>query len=160
MRRALYTECARRALYINCALSAKCAISRTALLNMAVCGTVLLNIAVCGTVLLNMAVCGTILLNMAVCGSMLHRIIKYSSMPHRFVKYGSMPHLSRYHMLHVVVRGMRIWPPNAAKCCKNAGKFFPDGLYPFFSFLISLLSLNLSSILLKILQPLYAKLLI
>ena len=29
-------------------------------------------------------------------------------------------------MLHVVVRGMRIWPPNAAKCCKNAGKFFPD----------------------------------
>ena len=21
---------------------------------------------------------------------------------------------------------MRIWPPNAAKCCKNAGKFFPD----------------------------------
>ena len=21
---------------------------------------------------------------------------------------------------------MHIWPPNAAKCCKNAGKFFPD----------------------------------
>ena len=21
---------------------------------------------------------------------------------------------------------MRIWPPDAAKCCKNAGKFFPD----------------------------------
>ena len=37
-----------------------------------------------------------------------------------------MPHLSRYHTLHVRVRGMRIWPPNAAKCCKNAGKFFPD----------------------------------
>jgi hypothetical protein len=57
---------------------------------------------------------------------MLHRIIKYGSMPHRIVKYGSMPHLSRYHTLHVIVRGMRIWPPNAAKCCKNAGKFFPD----------------------------------
>jgi hypothetical protein len=39
-----------------------------------------------------------------------------------------MRHLSRYHTLHVVVRGMRIWPPNAAKCCKNAGKFFPDGV--------------------------------
>ena len=23
---------------------------------------------------------------------------------------------------------MRIWPPNAAKCCKNAGKFFPGVL--------------------------------
>ena len=29
-------------------------------------------------------------------------------------------------MLYVIVRGMRIWPLNAAKCCKNAGKFFPD----------------------------------
>jgi len=66
------------------------------------------------------------LLNTAVYGSMLHRIIKYSSMPHHIIEYGSMPHLSRYHTLHVVVRGMRIWPPNAAKCCKNAGKFFPD----------------------------------
>ena len=47
-------------------------------------------------------------------------------MLHRIVEYSSMPHLSRYHTLHVVVRGMRIWPPNAAKCCKNAGKFFPD----------------------------------
>jgi len=37
-----------------------------------------------------------------------------------------MPHLSRYYTLYVVVRGIRIWPPNAAKCCKNAGKFFPD----------------------------------
>jgi len=27
------------------------------------------------------------------------------------------------------VRGLRIWPPNAAKCCENAGKFFPDVLY-------------------------------
>jgi len=94
---------------------------------MAVCGTILLNMAVCGTVLLNTAVCGTaLLLNTAVYGSMLHRIIKYSSIRHRIVKYGSMPHLSRYHTLHVIVRGMRIWPPNAAKCCKNAGKFFPD----------------------------------
>ena len=24
------------------------------------------------------------------------------------------------------MREMRIWPPDAAKCCKNAGKFFPD----------------------------------
>ena len=24
------------------------------------------------------------------------------------------------------MREMRIWLPNAAKCCKNAGKFFPD----------------------------------
>jgi len=23
---------------------------------------------------------------------------------------------------------MRIWPLNATKCCKNAGKFFPDVL--------------------------------
>ena len=128
MRRALCTECVRRALYINCALSAKCAISCTTLLNMAVCGTTLLNIAVCGTALLNMAVCGTALLNTAVCGSMLHRIIKYSSMPHHIVKYGSMPHLSQYHTLHVIVRRMRIWLPNAAKCCKNASKFFPDKL--------------------------------
>jgi hypothetical protein len=59
---------------------------------------------------------------------MLHRIIKYGSMPHYIVEYGSMPHLSRYYTLHVIVRGMRIWPPNAAKCCKNAGKFFPDVL--------------------------------
>ena len=73
-----------------------------------------------------MAVSYTVLLNIAVYGSMLHRIIKYGSMPHRIIKYGSMPHLSQYYTLHVVVRGMRIWPPNAAKCCKNAGKFFPD----------------------------------
>ena len=24
------------------------------------------------------------------------------------------------------MREMRIWPQYAAKCCKNAGKFFPD----------------------------------
>ena len=82
--------------------------------------------AVYGTVLLNTAVYSTVLLNIAVYGSILHRIIKYSSIPHRIIKYGSMPHLSRYYTLHVVVRGMRIWPPNAAKCCKNAGKFFPN----------------------------------
>jgi hypothetical protein len=76
--------------------------------------------------LLNTAVYGSTLLNTAVCGSMLYHIIKYSSMLHRIIKYGSMPHLSRYYTLHVIVRGMRIWPPNAAKCCKNAGKFFPD----------------------------------
>ena len=29
-------------------------------------------------------------------------------------------------MLHVVMREMRIWPQDAAKCCKNASKFFPD----------------------------------
>ena len=79
-------ECARRALYINCALSnksticlggCKCAISCTALLVS--------------------------------------------------IKCGSMPQLSRYHTLHVAMREMRIWPQYAAKCCKNAGKFFPDG---------------------------------
>ena len=40
-----------------------------------------------------------------------------------------MRQLSRYHTLHVVMREMRemrIWPQYAAKCCKNAGKFFPD----------------------------------
>ena len=37
-----------------------------------------------------------------------------------------MPHLSRYYTLHVAMREMRIWPQDAAKCCKNAGKFFPD----------------------------------
>ena len=102
------------------------AVYGTVLLNIAVYSTVLLNTAVYSTILLNIAVYGTVLLNTAVYGSMLHRIIKYSSMPHRIVKYGSMLHLSRYHTLHVIVRGMRIWPPNAAKCYKNAGKFFPD----------------------------------
>jgi len=29
-------------------------------------------------------------------------------------------------MLHVAMRGMRIWPQYATKCCKNAGNFFPD----------------------------------
>ena len=47
-------------------------------------------------------------------------------MPHCIVKCSSMPHLSRYYTLYVIVRGVRIWPPNAAKCCKNAGKFFPN----------------------------------
>jgi len=74
--------------------------------------------AVCRTALLNTAVCRTRLLNAAV----------YSSMPHYIVECSSMPHLSRYHTLHVIVRRMRIWPPNAAKCCKNAGKFFPNVL--------------------------------
>ena len=44
------------------------------------------------------------------------------------IKCGSMPHLSRYHTLYVAMREMRIWPPDTAKCCKNASKFFPDGL--------------------------------
>jgi hypothetical protein len=104
------------------------AVYGTVLLNIAVYGTVLLNAAVYGTALLNVAVCGTILLNIAVYSSMPHYIVKCSSMPHCIVKCSSMPHLSRYYTLHVVVRGMRIWPPNAAKCCKNAGKFFPDVL--------------------------------
>jgi len=102
-RRALCIECTRRALYTECA---KCVISCTILLNTAVYRTALLNIAVCRTILLN--------------------IVIRSSMPHCIVKYSSMPHLSRYYTLHVIVRGMRIWPLNAAKCCKNAGKFFPD----------------------------------
>ena len=46
---------------------------------------------------------------------------------YRVIECGSMPHLSRYYTLHVAMREMRIWPPDAAKCCKNAGKFFPDG---------------------------------
>jgi hypothetical protein len=37
-----------------------------------------------------------------------------------------MPYLSQYYTLHVIVRGLRIWPPNAAKYYKNAGKFFPN----------------------------------
>ena len=48
---------------------------------------------------------------------------------HYVIKCGSMPQLSRYHTLHVTMREMRemrIWPQYAAKCCKNAGKFFPD----------------------------------
>jgi hypothetical protein len=71
---------------------------------------------------------GSILHRIIKYGSMLHRIIKYGSMPHYIVEYGSMPHLSRYYTLYVIVRGMRIWPPNAAKYCKNAGKFFPNVL--------------------------------
>ena len=42
------------------------------------------------------------------------------------IKCSCMPHLSRYHTLHVAMCEMRIWPLDAAKCCKNAGKFFPD----------------------------------
>ena len=45
---------------------------------------------------------------------------------YRVIKCGSMPHLSRYHTLHITMREMRIWPPDAANCCKNAGKFFPN----------------------------------
>ena len=40
-----------------------------------------------------------------------------------------MRQLSRYHTLHVIMREMRemrIWPQYAAKCYKNAGKFFPN----------------------------------
>jgi hypothetical protein len=66
------------------------------------------------------------LLNIVVYSSIPHYIVKCSSIPHCIVECSSMPHLSRYYTLHVIVRGMRIWPPNAAKCCKNAGKFFPD----------------------------------
>jgi hypothetical protein len=85
--------------------------------------TALLDAVVCCTALLDAAVCCTALLDAAVC---LHRVAGCGSMLHRVVGCGSMPHLSRYHTLHVAVRGLRIWPPNAAKCCKNAGKFFPD----------------------------------
>src|ERR1700684_4005610 len=85
--------------------------------------TALLNAAVCCTALLDAAVCCTTLLDAAVC---LHRVAGCGSMLYRVVGCGSMPHLSRYHTLHVAVRGLRIWPPNAAKCCKNASKFFPD----------------------------------
>jgi hypothetical protein len=102
------------------------AVYSTILLNIAVYGTILLNIAVYSTVLLNIAVYSTILLNIAVYSSMPHYIVKCSSMPHCIIKCSSIPHLSRYYTLHVIVRGMRIWPPNAAKCYKNAGKFFPD----------------------------------
>src|SRR6202041_3072214 len=85
--------------------------------------TALLDAVVCCTALLDAAVC---LHRVVKCGSMLHRVVRYGSMLHHVVGCGSMPHLSRYHTLHITVRGLRIWPPNAAKCCKNAGKFFPD----------------------------------
>jgi hypothetical protein len=62
-------------------------------------------------------------------GSILHRVIRCGSILYRVIGCGSIPHLSRYHTLHVTVRGLRIWPPNAAKCCKNTGKFFPDVEY-------------------------------
>jgi hypothetical protein len=93
------------------------------------------------------------MLNTAVCGSMLYRIIKYGSMRHRIVEYGSMRHLSRYHTLHVVVRGMRIWPPNAAKCCKNAGKFFPDVVVEALSCLLRFSYKNIASTLIKLESP-------
>jgi len=72
-----------------------------------------------------MAVC---LHCIAGCGSMLHCVVGCGSMLHCVVGCSSMLHLSQYHTLHIAVRGLRIWPPNAAKCCKNAGKFFPDNL--------------------------------
>src|ERR1700735_4815756 len=95
----------------------------TTLLDAVVCCTALLDAAVC---LHRVAGCGSMLHRVVGCGSMLHRVVGCGSMLHRVVGCGSMPHLSRYHTLHVAVRGLRIWPPNAAKCCKNAGKFFPD----------------------------------
>ena len=69
---------------------------------------------------------GSILHHIIKYGSQLHYIIKYSSQLHRIIKYSSIPHLSQYYTLYVIVRGLRIWPPNAAKCCKNASKFFPN----------------------------------
>ena len=105
----------------------------TTLLDAVVYYTALLYAAVCYTALLDAAVYlhrvaryGSMLHHVVRCGSMLHRVIRCGSMLYRVVRCGSMPHLSRYHTLHVIVRGLRIWPPNAAKCCKNAGKFFPD----------------------------------
>jgi hypothetical protein len=69
---------------------------------------------------------GSMLHRVARYGSMLHRVIRCGSILHRVVRYGSIPHLSRYYTLHVIVRGLRIWPPNATKCYKNASKFFPN----------------------------------
>jgi len=106
----------------------------TALLDAAECCTALLDAAVC---LHRVARCGSILYYVVRCSSMLHRVIKCSSMLHRVVRCGSMPHLSRYHTLHVTVRGLRIWPPNAAKCCENAGKFFPNVVLAFFKGVLS-----------------------
>jgi len=83
----------------------------------------LLNAAECCTALLDAAECCTALLDAAVC---LHRVARCGSILHCVVGCGSMPHLSRYYTLYVTVRGLRIWPPNAAKYCENAGKFFPD----------------------------------
>ena len=95
----------------------------TTLLDAAVCCTMLLDTAVC---LHRVAKCGSMLYRIAGCGSMLYRIAGCGSMLYRVIRYSSMPHLSQYHTLYIAVRGLRIWPPNAAKCCKNAGKFFPD----------------------------------
>ena len=36
-----------------------------------------------------------------------------------------MPCLSQYYMLYIIMREMPIWPQDAAKYYKNAGKFFP-----------------------------------
>jgi len=92
------------------------------------CCTALLDAVECYTALLDAAECCTALLDTAV---YLHRVTRYGSMLHCVVRCGSMPHLSQYYTLHVAVRGLRIWPPNAAKCCENAGKFFPDVATPY-----------------------------
>ena len=80
--------------------------------------------------------CGSILYYVIRCGSILHRVVRYGSMLYRVIRYGSMPYLSRYYTLYVTVRGLRIWPPNAAKCYKNAGKFFPNVIIPLLSILL------------------------
>jgi len=105
----------------------------TALLDAAECYTALLDAAECYTALLDAAVClhcvakcGSMLYCVIRCGSILYYVVRCGSMLHRVIKCGSMLYLSRYYTLHVAVRGLRIWPLNAAKCCENAGKFFPD----------------------------------
>ena len=83
----------------------------------------LLDAVVCCTVLLDIVVC---LYRVAGCGSMLYCVTGCGSMLYHVVGYGSILYLSRYYTLYIAVRGLRIWPLNAAKCCKNASKFFPD----------------------------------
>ena len=48
-------------------------------------------------------------------------------------------------MLHIAMCEMCIWPQDAAKCCKNAGKFFPD-IKAISQQLLIYLSLNLNKI--------------
>ena len=75
----------------------------------------------------------------------LHHIIEYGSILHHIIKYSSTPQyaaICRTALLNTAVCRTLVdtirytlecaecafWPPNAAKCCKNAGKFFPDEL--------------------------------
>jgi hypothetical protein len=145
------------------------------LLDIVVYYTILLDAVVYYTALLDTVVYlyrvtrySSILYYVAGYSSMLHRVIRYGSMLYcvircgsilyRVIRCGSMPYLSRYYMLHVIVRRLRIWPPNTTKYYKNASKFFPNvgvrrGRIFTRLFVYIYLFINIRSLMLSITEP-------